>query len=142
MAVRIDTVANIPNTNSGPEEWIIWHQALKARYGKKYANLLWIKAWRARGAEMWESLNEANTVELRNYLEKQGITIEQGLADYPADWLDSFTSMFEFAIGVGKWGAIGLAAVLAVPVLLFLYNLAKRPEIIVGAVGARMGRKI
>lgn len=69
---KADVVANMPSFSSKAENWIQWHKDLKSNFGKKIANGLWLKAWRTRGS----SNSDVNTSDLRDYMKKQGVTID------------------------------------------------------------------
>ena len=69
---KADVVANMPSFSSKAENWIQWHKDLKSNFGKKIANGLWLKAWRTRGS----GDSGVNTSDLRDYMKKQGVTID------------------------------------------------------------------
>ena len=112
---------NIPNKQSGFEEWIAWHKTLASYLGKKTGNALWIKAWGKRGSDA------ANTRELREYLENQGIKISttawDDIVDISSDFGDELSEIFSF----GKTVTYVLVGGTVVVVLMLAYNLAKQP---------------
>lgn len=109
---------NIPTSRSSPSEWIVWHKSLKQMFGKKEANKIWLYAWSKRGGID----NDANTNELSNYLEKNGIDIERSTLDSIGEGISDFSSgVFTF----GKWMLIiplGIAGVIMIFILIQLFR--------------------
>lgn len=109
---------NIPTSRSSPSEWIVWHKSLKQMFGKKEANKIWLYAWSKRGGID----NDANTNELSNYLEKNGIDIERSTLDSIGEGISDFSSgVFTF----GKWLIIiplGIAGVVMIFILIQLFR--------------------
>lgn len=140
--MAVDPVKTLPNTNSSGAQWIEWHVALKKAFGKKEANTLFLMAWEKRHAEgNLLTGSKANTVELRNYLEKQGITISgEGALDYASDAWDDTENFFSSAFGVGKTVGIILLVIILVPVAILLINVARNPKLIVDGFKAYSGR--
>lgn len=78
---KADVIATMPQFSSKAENWIQWHKDLKSNFGKKIANGLWLKAWRTRGS----SDSDVNTSDLRDYMKKQGVTIDTSTWNKVAD---------------------------------------------------------
>jgi hypothetical protein len=141
MAIQVDPIQTIPDKNSTGAQWIQWHQALKDRYGKKQANSLFLYGWEKRRASgNILTGNIANTQTLREYLEKQGITVSgDGVLDYAADALDNFEDYFGGIFGVGKTVAIVIALLILIPIAFLLINIARNPKLIVDGLSAYSG---
>jgi len=118
---KINPSTNIPNTKSADYQWVEWHKAMKTRYGKKTANTLFLEAWQRRQS------GDANTVALRNYLEKNDIGIEGGVFSFTADVLDDVGSYYSSLFSFGKWIGIVLIIILVVGIAMIIFNVAKRP---------------
>jgi hypothetical protein len=118
---------NTPSKQSIAGAWIQWHKDLVSELGKADANSIFMKYWSVRGSET------ANTHELRDYMNTQGVKIETGLAgsifDTGADVVGGVGNFFK----MGKYAAIGLGIIVVVPLALLLFNIARNP---VGAMGA------
>lgn len=121
MAIKVDPSADIPTKSSNESQWIEWHKALNSSFGKKQANALFVKAWRYRGT------SSANTLELRNYLKKQGITIDASVFDDIVDIgggiADTFTGIFNF----GKYTTYAVVGIVVIGAGMIVFNLAKSP---------------
>lgn len=76
--MAVDILEYLPNIDSNDNDWIIYFEELKKRYGKSEAKILWNKTWVERGTK------EANTSELRLFLDKNGIKLEG------EGWFDGF----------------------------------------------------
>ena len=120
---------NVPSKRSTAAEWINWHKALKSNFGKKVANDLFLKAWRVRGGKG----SDANTNELRSYLEKNGIVIDRNLVasitDTAYDLGDSIADTFK----IGKYATIVIGVIVVGSVGLLLFNIARQPIAAAGA---------
>jgi len=98
----------IPNRQSSASSWIEWHKSLlKEGYSRNDANIIFLKAWERRQTE------EANTLELRAYLESKGVLVE------PSGW-DALVDVITTPFGLAKVGLQGMAGVVAVVVILVL----------------------
>lgn len=131
--MEIPALQNIPNVNSSDVQWIAWYKLLKKRYGKKNANDLFLSAWaRRRGSSDFLSGTKANTTNLRNFLEDQGIQIDgDGLMSYPADLIDNIETGITTAFGVTKTVFIILSILIIIPLFLLMVNIARNPAVIV-----------
>lgn len=128
--MRVDPIKNLPDKASRDEEWIAWRESLGI-FGKKQANLLFIRAWKKRS----DSGNilvsgKANTEKLRDYLEKKGISIDKGLADYTVSFADNVEDFFASAYNIGKYTGIACGAILIIILLGIIYTLFKNPDLI------------
>lgn len=131
---KIDVLENAPNQNSTAEEWKAWHEALKSHLGLKKANFYFVKVWSRIGS------NKANTVELREYLRKNGIEISRDafnrITDLGADAVDFYGSLFK----AGRTAAFALGGIAIIGIGMIVYNLAKNPVDSAGAIAnARTG---
>jgi hypothetical protein len=121
MAVKTDPVRTIPTKNSNFEEWIAWHKALKQNFGKKQANILWVKAWSLRGS------SSANTNDLRQYLEKSKIKIDNSawdkIVDSGVDITDALGDWFK----VGKFAGYAILFIVIGGAGMIVYNVARQP---------------
>jgi hypothetical protein len=123
---KVDPIANIPQYNSGFEEWINWYDALKQNFGKKNAKQLWIKAWKIRGN------SKANTNELRTYMAKHDITIDKTTWDSVIDTAVNATDIFGDTFTVGRYLGIGVAIIIVGGLGLAIFNIAKKPAESIG----------
>jgi hypothetical protein len=116
-------IESIPSKSSGTAVWKEFHIQLKDNYGKKIANAVFVKAWEMRGGID----SPANSSELRQYLEKNGISIDKnGLATI----IDSVTGIVDYFgdfMVAGKWITIGLTAVIALGIGVLVINIASKP---------------
>lgn len=116
---------NIPTSRSSPSEWIVWHKSLKQMFGKKEANKIWLYAWSKRGGID----NDANTNELSNYLEKNGIDIERSTLDSIGEGISDFSSgVFTF----GKWMILIPLGIAGVVMIFILIQLFRNPNKTIG----------
>ncbi|MDO1449584.1 hypothetical protein Q0590_25125 [Rhodocytophaga aerolata] len=114
--VKVDTVSSIPRKDAIDSEWIVWHKAMKDEFGKKQANLYFLKAWKQRNTDGFILDGKANTVVLREYLQKEGIQVEKGAMSYVADGLDDTLD--------GFFSMFGTASKMALVALLIVFLLA------------------
>lgn len=96
---KIDVVKLIPSQQSTGEAWETWHRSLRKRFGKKNANMIFLKAWEMRGG----AGTDASTVALRNYMKDQGVTLEtttfEGIQDSVSDIGEYVGSFLRLGIG-------------------------------------------
>lgn len=113
----------IPTRTSSSQAWIQWHKAMKSRYGKKQANMLFVKAWDVRAG----AGTAASTNELREYMKKQGVNIDtttfESVTDSISSGLDGIGDFFS----MGKYFVIGIGVIILGGAGLLVYNLAKNP---------------
>ena len=124
--MKTNPVTNIPTYNAPTESWISWHESLKDNFGKKIANQLWLKAWLIRGN------SKANTVDLRKYLDKNGIKISESAWDKIADTGSETLDFFGNAFRMGRYAGMAVGGALLLIVLYALFNIAKEPGKAVG----------
>lgn len=123
-----DPTQNIPQLNSRADEWIAWHKTLKAKFGKKVANSLWMKAWAKRGS------NNSNTSELRSYMDGNGIKLDASawnkVTDFGGGAMDFVGNFFQ----AGQILAIGLGVIIVGGIGLGVYNIMKKPNDTIGVI--------
>lgn len=124
--MKTDITKSIPTVNSKSEAWIQWHKDLKSNFGKKTANSLFVKAWSIRGNPT------ANTSDLREYLEKQGIKIDKSAYDSLVDTGSGVTDFFGDIFHFSKVGGMVMGAIVIGGVGMIIYNLAKNPAKSIG----------
>ncbi|OJJ23276.1 hypothetical protein BKI52_02660 [marine bacterium AO1-C] len=104
-----DTITNMPHVDSSDNQWINWHKAMRARYGKEAANTRFIQLWQDRGS------SEANTRALRQYAESQDLSISgnffEGIGDNISKTWNGLGSGFS---SIGSFALIGAFIVLAI----------------------------
>lgn len=109
----------IPTKQSSDIEWIQWHKNMKARLGKKNANMLFIQAFEKRGSTSIVS------EDMQNYFDKQGIPLQQtdwqALKGVISDSTDFASDIFK----AGTYTAIGLAGILALSLGILVFNIAR-----------------
>jgi hypothetical protein len=119
----INPVQNIPNRSSASDHWIEWYKSLKGNFGKKQANMIFVKAWGLRGG----AGSDASTVELREYMKSNGVTLDttsiESIQDTVSGGLDSIGDFFT----MGKWVGISLIVIVVGGLGLTVYNIAKQP---------------
>jgi hypothetical protein len=130
MSYNFEIAKNIPIKGADDNKWILWHEALKKRYGKKVANDLFLDAWDKR------SDSKSNTVNLRKYLEKQGIDIDRSVWDFSADIFDETGDFFSKWFGITSTFGTVAAILITIIVLVFLYNIARNPNFIIQGIKA------
>jgi hypothetical protein len=118
----------IPSKESLDNDWIIWHKAMKAEFGKKQANVAFLAAWKLRNADGILVGGKANTVELREYLESQGIKIASGALSYVADTLDDVQDMFASVVGTASKVAVGVAVVIFLVLIYAVIRIVRNPD--------------
>lgn len=128
MAVKIRPEDNVPTLNSTDSDWIMWHKALKADFGKKQANLNFLAAWKLRNNDGLLISGKANTTELREYLESQGIRVEQGYLSYVTDLADDTMDMFASIMGTAKTSAMIVGIVVLILLIYVIVQIVKRPQ--------------
>ena len=125
LTSQISPASTIPQIGSKAEEWIEWHKALKSSFGTKVANQLWIKAWSKRGS------NAANTHNLRDYMQSQGIKLSDTTWDKFVDVGYGITGTFSDIFHAGEYLTIGLGIVIVAGLGFIIYNVGKKPTTIV-----------
>ena len=128
MAVKIKPEENVPKLNSTDSDWIMWHKAFKAEFGKKQANLYFLKAWKLRNKDGLLFSGKANTTELRDYLKSQGISVEQGYLSYVTDLADDTMDMFTSIMGTARTSAMVVGAIVLIVLVYVIVQVVKRPQ--------------
>jgi hypothetical protein len=121
---KYTVTAFIPSGQSEATEWMQWHKQLKMRFGKKKANLMWMKAWRLRAG----AGSSASTVELRNYMGKQGVNIDTTSLESIADTVDDIGDFFGGILSAGLWVGVAIGGVLLIAVGAAVYQLVRNPR--------------
>lgn len=114
-------IKSIPVAGSSGAEWKLWHQVMKNRFGKKSANVLWLKFWRKTGTEA------ANTNDLREYLEDQGIKIDAGVFSKIYDTGADVADFYGGIMNMGKYTAYALIGITVIGVGMIIFNIARQP---------------
>lgn len=126
---------DVPNKKSNALTWITWHEAMKSSFGKKNANYLFSRAWNKRGGVS----SVANTSDLREYLKKNGISIDKDWTASIIDTTGDFTDFFGDIFNVGKYAGIAFTVILVAGVGMLVYNVAKDPIKAAGAAAKLKG---
>lgn len=120
---------SIPQFNGQSAEWIEWHKNLKARYGKKEANSMWMAYWKYRGN------SKANTSELRTYMSNNGLKIDSSAWDKVVDLehnvVDSIGGIFK----VSMTTQVIVTGVVLASVGFIIYSVMSKPDKYAIAVG-------
>jgi hypothetical protein len=122
LSGKADVVSGMPNYKSEGENWIQWHKDLKSNFGKKIANSLWLKAWRVRGN------SNANTPDLRSYMEKQGIKIKKSAWDSVVDTGIGITDAIGDVFQMGAGFSVVLGIIVVGGIGYVVYKLLKDPS--------------
>jgi hypothetical protein len=135
----------VPSKEASASEWILWHKALKsANLGKGSANMLWLKAWRLRGCAGIGC--DANTPELREYVESQGFTVNGGVLDFVPDTLDNIGDFTSKAFNLSFYTIVAIVVIMVAFLGLLAWNVGRNPQMIIDAgkayAGARTGGKL
>jgi len=113
----------IPTRTSSSSAWIEWHKTMKSRYGKKQANILFVKAWDKRAG----AGTSASTNELREYMRKQGVTLDTSTLESVADTVSSGLDGIGDFFTVGKYMVLGVGVILVGGLGILVFNLVKNP---------------
>ena len=116
--MKIDPSKNIPTASSKSENWVQWHVDLKKMFGKKKANSIWLYAWTKRGGVN----SSANTKDLRDYMDGQGVDITTTKLN---ELTDAIGNVLDFGLGVGKVlliGGLSFVGLVLVAILIKLFK--------------------
>jgi len=113
----------IPSRNSSSQAWVQWHKSMKSRYGKKQANILFVKGWDNRAG----AGTAASTNELREYMEKQGVNLDTMLYEDVTDNISSGLDAVGDFFTMGKYFAIGLGVIVLGGAVILVFNIVKNP---------------
>lgn len=131
-----DAFTLIPQSNSAGSKWIIWHKALKKKFGKRQANIIWLKAWEVRGGKG----TSASTSDLRTYMEENGVNLETTSLEDVADFGVSVGDAFELGFNVYKWLMIALGISVVGGVAILIFNVASKPIETLNSASKLMGK--
>lgn len=122
----IDPIVNIPNKQSGAEQWIQFYKDMKSSIGKKKAASLFVAFWNQRGS------TKANTGKLANLLKEEGIEFDPTLkAQIGSGAIDIFDKVGD-VFSAGKTITIALLVIIGGVLALALYNIVKDPTKSIG----------
>ncbi len=124
--MKADPTTNIPGYNAKSESWIEWHKELKSNFGKKIANSLFLKAWGIRGN------SSANTLDLRQYLKTNGITISESAWDSVIDAGSDVSDFFGDIFSIGKTAGIVIGVIVLGGAAMLVFNIVRNPGKTVG----------
>lgn len=119
--MKLDPSKSIPTASSKSENWIQWHKDLKKIFRKKKANSIWLYAWAKRGGIK----SPANTNELREYMDGQGVDITTTSL---GELSDSIGNVLDFGFGVTKVVIIGTLSLTGLILIGILVKLFKNPN--------------
>jgi len=129
---KLSPTTNIPQMNSKADEWIQWHKTLKAQFGRKVANGLWMKAWARRGS------SSVNTSDLRDYMSKQGIKLDSSAWDKVVDAGGDFLDTIGDSLQMTKYVTIGVLVIIVGGLGIAIFNIAKNPAQSIGTAAKAM----
>jgi hypothetical protein len=119
--MKLDPSKSIPTASSKSENWIQWHKELKKIFRKKKANSIWLYAWAKRGGIK----SPANTNELREYMDGQGVDITTTSL---GELSDSIGNVLDFGFGVTKIVIIGTLSLTGLILIGILVKLFRNPN--------------
>lgn len=122
--MKVDVINDIPSRDSASEQWKLWHEALRKRFGRSRANNLWLEAWQRRGDD------EANDEELRGYLLKQGISLDKDWKDAAVDFGSDVITGVGDVFGSLRRNMMIIAILILVIVAGVIYAAIKNPELL------------
>ncbi len=108
-----DITSYLPNLESRDTDWILYFEELDRKFKENEAKLLFNKTWLERGNK------EANTYELRSFLEKKGINLKS------ESWMENITDQYKKESAKAEKYVIVILVVLviiAVPIALGYLN--------------------
>jgi len=118
---NVKALKTMPTFKSKDIEWINWYKQISDTYGRADAARIFIGTWTKRGS------NEANTIELRKLVSKDGINIDDSIWNKVADLGGGISDAFGSAMKVGKVTAYVVGGILVLGLGMFVFNLAKTP---------------
>tara|TARA_B100001778_G_C18575339_1_gene624663 strand:+ start:359 stop:796 length:438 start_codon:yes stop_codon:yes gene_type:complete len=123
MSVAI--IRRIPSRNQSDQVWIAWFDALKKEFGRKKAIQLFIANWDKESGDN----SGANTVNLRNHMEKSGIDIDGGVIGGLKDFGSGAYGYVGDIFNASKLLGIGLASVVVISMGVLIFQIAVRPSV-------------
>lgn len=88
--MKTDPSKFIPNSESAPEQWIIFHKALKSWFSKTEANAQFTRFWNQRAG----AGSNADTHDVRAYMEEEGVDLETTASGEVTDSVYGFFGWF------------------------------------------------
>lgn len=122
---KVRLLSSMPNLKSKDIEWINWYDKLSSRYGRRDAASIFLAAWRKRGSK------EANTTDLRDRLNDDGIKISENVFQEIADKGDSISDAFGNMMKIGKYTAFAVGGILILGLGFAVYNISKNASSLV-----------
>lgn len=101
--MRTDPSKIIPTSADTSEQWVNWHKTLKKWFSKTEANSHWLRFWNQRAG----AGSEADTHELRTYMEGQGVELTTTASGEVADTFLGAVDWFENSLKWAKGIVIG-----------------------------------
>lgn len=134
FGITVDPTTDIPTKSSELSAWIEWHKELASRYGLQVANELFMKAWQLRQPDSWYSgLDTINRGALIQYLKTQGVSIDENGIDLASDFVYSVADKIGGIFTFGKVTLYVLLGIVALFLVIFLFNVAKNPNAAIAA---------
>lgn len=123
--MKADPISSIPQVGAKPEEWINFDKVLVSNFGRKVASTIWLKAWKLRGSAA------ANTLDLRKYMQGQGIKLSEtawdSLVDVGGSAIDHITSIFQ----MGKYASYAVGGIILLGLTVAIVHAARHPDQVV-----------
>lgn len=119
----IKVINLMPKATSGSDEWQQWHIQLKKRFGKKSANMIFVKAWEARAGKN----SAASSDELRAYMRDQGVDLDTTVLQDVIDSTSGITDFFGDVIKAGAITGYAITGIVVVGLAMLVFNIAKQP---------------
>lgn len=101
--MRTDPSKIIPTSADTSEQWVNWHKTLKKWFSKNEANSHWLRFWNQRAG----AGSEADTHDLRAYMESQGVNLTTTKAGEFEDTLTGITDWFGDTVNWARGIVIG-----------------------------------
>ena len=137
MSSYSQVVAKVPNCGSSDVEWIEFHKEAKKYFGSSDAKILWQKVWDKRSDASGVFTSDiANTSTLRNYAEKQGLSVEASTIAGIGDGIGDFFGMFGTVIKTFALIFVVFLVLILVAILMAIFKGVKDPEYINKAAGS------
>ena len=144
MSSYSQVVAKVPNCGSSDVEWIEFHKEAKKYFGASDAKVLWQKVWEKRSDESGVfTSDKANTSTLRDYAEKNGLSVQASTLAGIGDGIGDFFGMFGTVIKTFALIFVVFLVLILVAILMAIFKGVKDPEYInkaAGSVAAAKGK--
>lgn len=112
--MKTDPSKFIPNSESAPEQWIIFHKALKSWFSKTEANAQFTKFWNQRAG----AGSPADTHDVRAYMEDEGVDLQTTTS---GEITDSAFGVFDWFKSAANWLRGIIIGALIVGILLIAF---------------------